>query len=50
MARINVYLGADTFEALERRRAKLAERNQRLEVSKICEAALRKALRLKERK
>lgn len=50
MARINVYLGADTYAALERRREKLAARGREFEASKICENALRKALRLKEKK
>lgn len=50
MPRINVYIGTDTAAALERKRQALAARGLRLEASKICENALRKALRMKEKK
>lgn len=50
MPRINVYIDVSTYEALERRRAKARRSQMRFEASQICEAALRKALRLKEKK
>jgi len=50
LPRINVYVDVSTHEALERKRASLKRRGLQLQVSKICEDALRKALRMKERK